>query len=62
MADIKDISTTIASALDEVGLTGKLDVDMDGKHAVAPVGDVTGHPVKVRVEVIDAEPAEPLTE
>jgi ethanolamine utilization protein EutQ (cupin superfamily) len=59
MADIKDVSTTIESALNEVGLTGKLNVDMDGKHVVAPVGDVTGHPVEVHVEVVDAEPGEP---
>ena len=50
MADIKDVSTVIASALEEVSLSGKLDVHMDGHQKVVAIGD-KGEQVEVKVQV-----------
>lgn len=58
MADIKDISASIASALDEAGVNGTLDVKMDGKHIVAPLGQPTEDDVNLAVTVAaDPKPA-----
>ena len=49
MADLNDISTSIASALSEVGVNGHLDVEMDGvkqAETLGPLGD------EVEVEVV----------
>lgn len=47
MADINDVSTTIASALAEVGVSGQLDVQMEGSKAVTIVGEPGVEDVKV---------------
>ena len=54
MADIKDVTAVIASALAEVNVSGELDVQMDGRQAVQ-VLDAMGEPVKV---VVSVEPVE----
>ena len=51
MAEIKDIRDTIASALTEVGVSGTLDVTMDGTETVVTVGEVHGEEVEVVVTV-----------
>jgi hypothetical protein len=51
MADINDISTTIASALTEVGVAGKVDVKLDGGHAIVIAGEPDATDVVVNVEV-----------
>jgi hypothetical protein len=56
MADIKDISTSIASALNEVGVNGTLDVEGDGEHVVIPLGEPTEDDVALKVLVSPASP------
>ena len=51
MATVADVATAIASALAEVGVTGKLSVKMNGDHAVAIVGDTGADDVQVDVVV-----------
>lgn len=58
MADIQDISTVIASALEEVSVSGKLDVIVDGEERVVSIGD-KGDDVVVRVVVEEAGSAVP---
>ena len=55
MADIKDISSVIASALGEVNVSGKLDVTMDGEERVVAIGD-KGDQVTVTVAVQPVSP------
>jgi len=63
MADIKDVRDTIASALTEVGVSGTLDVTMDGAESVVTVGEVHGEEVEVVVTVKPAsEAAHPKSE
>lgn len=50
MADIKDVSAVIASALAEVSIGGTLDVEMDGASKLVAL-DATGEPVEVVVTV-----------
>ena len=59
MADIKDVSTVIASALSEVSINGTLDVEMDGNSKVVELGALSGEAVEVTVTVklIEHEPA-----
>ncbi len=49
MADLHDISASIASALTEVGVNGHLDVEMDGAKQAATLGPLGD---EVEVEVI----------
>ena len=58
VADIQDISTVIASALEEVSVSGKLDVIVDGEERVVSIGD-KGDDVVVRVVVEEAGSAVP---
>jgi hypothetical protein len=51
MADRSDIATVIKSALAEVGVAGKLNVEMDGKAVTTTVGAPTGDDVDVTVVV-----------
>lgn len=51
MADIKDVSAVIASALDEVSVAGTLDVSMDGSHTLGAVGHSNGDEVEITVVV-----------
>lgn len=51
MADIKDMSTVIASALAEVSVNGTLDVEMDGDSKVVSLGSLSGEAVEVVVTV-----------
>ncbi len=55
MADIKDVSRAIHSALEEIGVSGKLDVEMNGNHAVVPLGEPTGDGLDVQVVVHDED-------
>ena len=55
MANTNDIATTIASALSEVGVSGKLDVAMDGNTAAVIVGQPGGDDVRVEVLVTPVE-------
>ena len=59
MADLKDVSTVIASALSEVSMHGTLDVEMDGESRVVTLGHVTGEDVDIVVTItpVDREAA-----
>jgi hypothetical protein len=57
MADIKDISASIASALDEAGVNGTVDIEMDGEHVAASVGHPTEDDVDLAVVVTPRGPA-----
>lgn len=52
MANAKDVAAVIQSALDEIGVTGQLEVSMDGQEATASLGAPNGddHHVGVVVE------------
>jgi hypothetical protein len=58
MADIKDISESIAAALGEAGLNGTLDVEMDGEHVASSLGQPTEDDVDLAV-VVTADPGGP---
>jgi hypothetical protein len=51
MADIKDVTAVIASALTEVNLAGSLDVKMDGGESIEGLGVPSGDDVEVTVVV-----------
>ena len=53
MATAKDIATVIQSALDEIGVTGELEVTADGERATKPLGAAGGDDVQVDVAVQD---------
>ena len=53
MANAKDVATVIQSALDEIGVTGKLEVSMDGQEETKPLGAPTGEERHVGVVVED---------
>ena len=53
MADAKDVAAVIQSALDEIGVTGQLDVSMDGQEASKTLGTLTGNDQRVEVVVED---------
>ena len=53
MATAKDIATVIQSALDEIGVTGELDVAVDGQRVSRPLGTTGGDDVQVDVVVQD---------
>ena len=55
MADAKDVAAVIQSALDEIGVTGHLDVSMDGQEASKALGTPTGNDQRVEVVVEDRE-------
>ena len=56
MADIKDVSEAIHSALSEIGVNGELDVKMEGDRVAAPIGHPTGDDIAVSVTVSELEP------
>jgi hypothetical protein len=51
VADIKDVTAVIASALTEVNLAGSLDVKMDGGESIEGLGVRSGDDVEVTVVV-----------
>lgn len=51
MADIKDVTAVIASALTEVSLAGSLDVKMDGGESIEVLNRHGGDDVEVTVVV-----------
>ena len=53
MADAKDVAAVIQSALDEIGVTGKLEVSMDGQETTKSLGNPTGDDHRVDVHVED---------
>jgi len=55
MANAKDVATVIQSALDEIGVTGKLDVSMDGQDATKSLGTPNGDDIHVDVVVEDLD-------
>jgi hypothetical protein len=57
MADIKDISDTISSALTEIGVHGNVDVRLDGNQAHASIGQPSGDDIDVAIVVTTPEPA-----
>lgn len=57
MADIKDMSRAIHAALEEIGVTGELNVHMEGDQAVALIGQPGGDDVEVSVEVHELKAA-----
>ena len=56
MADIKDLSDVIQSALTEIGVDGKLHIEMDGEQRDKLVGDDRGQDVEVVVSVKPVAP------
>ena len=57
MADAKDVAAAIQSALDEIGVTGELDVTMDGKATRKPLGSSGGDDVQIDVVIEPADEA-----
>jgi hypothetical protein len=55
MANAKDVATVIQSALDEIGVTGKLDVSMDGQDATKSLGASNGDDIHVDVVIEDLD-------
>lgn len=55
MADAKDLSTAVQSALDEIGVMGTLDVSKDGDEAAKTIGTLGGDDVHVTVDVEDVD-------
>jgi hypothetical protein len=55
MADAKDVATAGHAALDEIGVTGTLDVNKDGKDVAKTIGKPGGDDVHVTVDVEDAD-------
>jgi hypothetical protein len=55
MADAKDVATAVQAALDEIGVTGTLDVTKDGAEAAKTIGTAGGDDVHVTVEVEDVD-------
>jgi hypothetical protein len=53
MADAKDVAAVIQSALDEIGVTGQLEVSMDGQEAAKTIGVPNGDDIHVGVVVED---------
>lgn len=53
MANPKDVAAVLQSALDEIGVTGQLEVSMDGQEATKALGTRSGHDVHVGVIVED---------
>ncbi|WP_242141152.1 hypothetical protein [Sphingomonas sp. TREG-RG-20F-R18-01] len=51
MANAKDVAAVIQSALDAIGVTGQLDVSMDGQEATEALGKPTGDDLHVGVVV-----------
>jgi hypothetical protein len=56
MADIKDISDSITSALTEIGVHGSVDVHMDGDKAHASIGQPSGDDIDVAIIVTTPDP------
>ncbi|WP_260597792.1 hypothetical protein [Sphingomonas endolithica] len=59
MADVKDVSRAVQAALEEIGVNGKLNVQMDGDEATASVGHPTGDDVDVSVTVSELDDDQP---
>ena len=53
MATAKDVAAVIQSALDELGVTGQLEVAMDGQEVAKPLGSSSGDNVHIDVVVED---------
>lgn len=53
MADAHDVKNVIKSALDEIGMAGRVEVVMDGEKVAAPL-QADGDEVEVEVVVQDA--------
>lgn len=51
MATVLDVSAVITSALTEIGVTGEVDVTMDGTRRVTWLGEPSGDDVQVAVAV-----------
>lgn len=58
MADAKDVATAVQAALDEIGVTGTLDVTKDGDEAAKTIGTPGGDDVHVTVDIEDASHAD----
>ena len=53
MANAKDVAAVIQSALDEIGVSGQLEVSMDGQEVTSSVGSPRGDNLYVGVVVED---------
>lgn len=53
MANAKDVAAVIQSALDEIGVAGRLEVSMDGQKATSSLGSPSGDDLHVGVVVED---------
>lgn len=55
MATMQDIEAAVSSALTEIGVTGRLDVRMDGSRGTSWLGQPTGddHEIVVAVQPLD---------
>jgi hypothetical protein len=58
MADAKDVATAVQAALDEIGVTGSLDVTKDGRGVAKTIGMLGSDDVHVTVDVADADKAD----
>jgi len=55
MANARDVATVIQSALDEIGVTGQLEVAMNGQEATKSLGTAKGDDLHVGVIVGDID-------
>ncbi|WP_242154810.1 hypothetical protein [Sphingomonas sp. BAUL-RG-20F-R05-02] len=55
MANAKDVATVIQSALEEIGVTGQLEVSMDGQEATKSLGTARGDDLHVGIIVGDID-------
>jgi hypothetical protein len=55
MANAKDVATVIQSALEEIGVTGQLEVSMGGQESTKSLGTAKGDDLHVGVIVGDVD-------
>lgn len=55
MADAKDVAIAVQAALDEIGVTGTLDVTKDDEDIADTIGKPGGDDVHITVDVEDAD-------
>ena len=58
MADLRDVTTAIVSALTEISITGEIDVTMGQARSVQYIGSPTGDDYQVIVFVLPLQAAD----
>lgn len=55
MADINDVSKAVKSALEEIGVTGEMNVNLDKGETTSSIGELGGDDVEVMIVVTPME-------